>query len=178
MTGQNAVERVSRGAVGAWRFVNRIPNRLRIAIRDLRDAREESDSMHQSASSRHDDLVAFYSKYEDLVEVLCDSAQYGPDGKLNARYLELRSWMLANYPNIRGYVAAFLKYDTKDAQQSLDWHGLAGDAFEALFAAPSISEFLRLDDGEMIFRIERTRNALNLYGEHLRELAAQEKECA
>lgn len=178
MTGQNAIERVSRGAAGAWRFVNRIPNRVRIALRDMQDARGGADCKCQSASMRHDDLVAFYAKYEDLVEVLCDSAQYGPDGRLDARYLDLRGWMMGNYPQIRGHVAAFLKYDTKDAQQSLDWHGLAGDAFEALFAAPSISEFLRLDDGQMIFRIERTRNALNLYGEHLRELAAQEKECA
>lgn len=177
MTGQNAIERVSRSAAGAWRFVNRIPNRVMIAIKDLKDAKEGAAN-HESASSRHDDLVAFYSKYEDLVEVLCDSAQYGPDGRLDSRYLELRSWMMSNYPAIRPFVAAFLRYDARDAQKSLDWHGLAGDAFEALFAAPSISEFLRLDDGEMIFRIERTRNALNLYGEHLRELAAQEKECA
>jgi len=46
------------------------------------------------------------------------------------------------------------------------------DAFEALVAAFDLQEFFKLDDGNMISRITRTREALNLYGEHLRQLAA------
>jgi hypothetical protein len=38
-----------------------------------------------------------------------------------------------------------------------------------------LEEFLRSDDGEMIARIERTREALSRYGEHLRQLIAQER---
>jgi hypothetical protein len=34
--------------------------------------------------------------------------------------------------------------------------------------------FLLADDGLMISRIMRTREALNLYGEHLRQLIAKE----
>ena len=52
------------------------------------------------------------------------------------------------------------------------------DAFEALFSAPSLGDFLRGDDGLMISRMERTREALYLYGDHLRQLAAQENACA
>lgn len=179
MTGQNAVERVSRGAAGAWRLVGRIPTRIRMAVRDFQEAKElaAERSQRPTASERLDDLVAFYHRYEALVETLCDSSQYGPDGNLEARYQEARSWMQANYPSVRLYVVAYLRLDSQDAQQALDWHGSAGDAFEALFAAPTLEDFLRIDDGQMIWRIDRTRNALNLYGEHLRQLAAQEKEC-
>lgn len=180
MTRQDAMHRVSRGAVGAWAWVGRIPNRVRIAFRDLQDSRTESLSRDRgpTVAERQDELVHFYSKYEELVELLCDASQYGPDLKLENRYASLRSWMQANYPPLRLYVVAYLKYDPRDAQQAMDWHGLAGDAFEALFAAPTLEEFLRIDDGQMIWRIERTRDALNLYAEHLRHLAAQEKECA
>ncbi len=47
------------------------------------------------------------------------------------------------------------------------------DAFEALVAAFDLQEFLKMDDGNMISRINRTREALNLYGEHLKQLAAR-----
>lgn len=179
MTGQNAVERVTRGAAGAWRFVGRIPIRLRLAIRDLQEVREAAAerSRPTSALQRQDDLVEFYTRYEDLVEVLCNASQYGPDGKQEVKYQELRSWMQSAYPALRIYVVAYLKYDAQDARQALDWHGSAGDAFEALFAAPTLEEFLRIDDGQMIWRIERTRTALNRYGEHIRQLVAHEKEC-
>lgn len=54
---------------------------------------------------------------------------------------------------------------------SLDHRGEAADAFEALVAAPDLFLFLKHDDGMMISRLERTREALNLYAGHLRQLA-------
>lgn len=151
-----------------------------MALKDLQEAREQSAerAMGPSIECRREELEVFYEKYEDLVEVLCIAGNYGPDSKLDHRYGQIRSWMQEHYPPLRLFVVAYLRFDSRDAQAGLDWHGLAGDAFEALFAAPSLDEFLRLDDGQMIWRIERTRDALNLYGEHLRQLAAQERECA
>ncbi len=73
--------------------------------------------------------------------------------------------MTENYPSIRKFVVAYLKFEVEDAI-------LGGDAFEALFTAEDLSTFLQADDGNMISRILRTREALNLYGDHLRQLAA------
>lgn len=179
MTSQNALHRVSRGATGAWKWVGRIPTRLQLALRDYQDTRTEAMALREgpSVAERQAAIVEFYVEYEHLVEVLCDAAQYGPDVKLQSAYERLREWMQVHYPPLRNYVVAYLRYDPMDAQKSMDWHGMAGDAFESLFAAQSLDDFLRLDDGHMIWRIERTRNALNLYANHLRQLAEKEKEC-
>jgi hypothetical protein len=145
-------------------------------LRDLRDTREEhaAQELGPSVDERLADLVSFYSQYEHLVEVLCDGAQYGPEPKLQAAYSELRDWMQSHYPALRRYVTAYLRYDAEDARQGFDLHGAACDAFEALYAAPTLNELLRGDDGMMISRIMRTRDALSLYGEHLRQLKARE----
>lgn len=153
-------------------WVSRIPNRLRMLAKDLEEARAQAEAA-PSVDERLDDLIVFYNKYELLVETLCDAAQYGPEPKLQAEYERLRGWMIEAYPRLRRYVTAYLQYDPADAQQSIESAGVSCDAFEALFFAPTLVEFLRCDDGMMISRIMRTREALNLYGEHLRQLKAK-----
>lgn len=150
-------------------WVNRIPNRIKMLAKDLEEARTQTVSA-PTVDERLDDLIVFYNKYDLLVETLCDSAQYGPEPKLQAEYERLRSWMVESYPRLRLYVTAYLQYDVADCQQSIASSGISCDAFEALFFAPTLVEFLRCDDGMMISRIMRTREALNLYGEHLRQL--------
>lgn len=179
MTGQNAVDRVARGASGAFSWVGRIPMHLRQFLREIQSKELSSDTIAgPTAEERQQKLITFYAQYESLVEVLCDSAHYGPDPKLEARYSSLRKWMQESYPEIRPYVIAFVRLNPVDAKQNMDWHGVAGDAFEALFAANSLEEFLRVDDGETILRIDRTRTALNLYADHLRHLVAEESACS
>ena len=175
MTGGRATGSV-RGAGSALDWVAGVPVRAKRALRDLREGREEvaAKAAGPTIEERHSDLLSFYSQYERLVEALCDGAQYGPEPKLQTRYSELRDWMQAQYPALRRYVTAYLQYDSEDARQGLKLQGMAADAFEALFAAPTLDEFLRGDDGMMISRIMRTRDALNLYGEHLRQLRARE----
>lgn len=158
-----------RKQADALGWVERIPNRLKILAKDLEDARSQT-AKAPTVDERLDDLIVFYNKYDLLVETLCDAAQYGPEPKLEAEYERLRSWMVETYPRLRPYVTAYLQYDVADAQQSIDSAGISCDAFEALFFAPTLVEFLRCDDGMMISRIMRTREALNLYGEHLKQL--------
>jgi len=176
VTGGRGAEWVARSAGAAVERVSGVPVRVRRALRDLRQAREERAARQEgpSAAERLADLVSFYGEYERMVEVLCDGAQYGPEPKLQAAYAELRDWMQAHYPALRRYVTAYLHYDVEDARQGFNLHGAPCDAFQALFAAPTLGEFLRSDDGMMISRIMRTREALNLYGEHLRQLKARE----
>jgi len=115
-----------------------------------------------TVQERQQALIHFYQEYEALVETICDSAQYGPTPALEKAYQLQREWMLDNYPEIRRYVVAYLRYEVDDQ----------GDAFEALFSSEDLNTFLQSDDGNMISRIMRTREALNLYGDHLRQLAA------
>lgn len=180
MIGQHAVRSVAKGATQAWMWIRRVPVQLRIAHLDLQDARERGANRRAfpSAATRLEQLRTFYDQYNDLVETLCDSAQYGPTAKLEARYSEMRRWMLAHYAPLRKFVVAYLRFDAADARQGLDLHGQSADAFEALFCAASLGEFLRADDGLMISRMERTREALHLYGDHLRQMVANESACA
>jgi hypothetical protein len=115
-----------------------------------------------TVKDRQQALIHFYQEYETLVETVCDSAQYGPREHLEKRYQIQREWMIQNYGSVRRYVLAYLRLEVEDE----------GDAFESLFSAPDLATFLQSDDGNMISRIMRTREALNLYGDHLRQLAA------
>jgi len=160
------MERIQRKRI-AGRGIASIVNRIRIAALDRADAQSRADALSTGPSilERQQELIGFYQVYEHLVEVLCDSAQYGPTQALESSYRSRREWMLENYPSIRKFVVAYLKFEVEDAI-------LGGDAFEALFTAEDLSTFLQADDGNMISRILRTREALNLYGDHLRQLAA------
>jgi hypothetical protein len=142
-------------------------NRAHILKKDREDARQRLavKQAGPSVDERRDDLVRFYERYEDLVEVLCDAAQYGPNPKLTRQYADLRRWMQEHYPRVRPFLLAYLRDDLSS--------GDTGDAFAGLVSEETLDAFLDRDDGLMISRITRTREALNLYGEHLRQLAAK-----
>ena len=168
-------QRMARGVLSLRDWFRSIVNRSKSGTKDRAEQRdrEMAAKLAPTVQERHEELVRFYRRYEDLVETVCDAAQYGPTPKLEAKYGELRRWMSSNYAPVRRYVVAYLRFTPEDAQQGLLTEGKAGDAFEALFAASNLEEFLKVDDGNMISRITRTREALNLYGEHLRQLLAR-----
>lgn len=171
----NSIARMTHGAGGLLRWVWALPIRFKLAAREREAVQEPPRG--PSVRERQGDLIQFYSHYEELVAVLCDAAQYGAVEQLERRYQQQRTWMLANYPRIRKYAVAYLQFDSADAENSSTLDGSYGDAFEALFAAPSVDSFLKADDGNMISRIMRTREALGHYGEHLRQLLSHEKAC-
>jgi hypothetical protein len=172
--GVNVLVRIAIGASGGYALARSLAHRLRIASLDRAEGREReaAAAAGPTVAERQAELMTFYRQYEELVDVLCDAAQYGPGPRLEARYVELQTWMRERYPQLRRFVVAYLRYSAEDARQSLHLSGRSADAFEALVAAPNLEEFLQVDDGSMISRIHRTREALNLYGEHLRQLAA------
>ena len=148
--------------------------RIRAKDRKLSAELERLCRARPSIRERQQDLVRFYLNYEALVEALCDLAACGPTPGLESTYRTTREWMVKNYPSMRRHVIAYLKYSTEDAQLSLELNGESADAFEALFYAPTLREFLEHDDGMMISRINRTREALTRYGHHLRILASND----
>ncbi len=145
----------------------RLTNRLRIAHKDIADAHEKTRAVKAGATpqERQEELIAFYARYEDLVELLCDAAQYGPTSRLESRYEETRAWLQIRYGELKPLLRAFLRPSPGTPSEENQ------DAFESLLSPGSVSDFLHSDDGETIDRITRTREALNLYGEHLRQLA-------
>jgi len=165
-----SAERIQGARKGSRTIGERIGslvNRSRSAQLDRRDAAERANAATAgpTVKERQHELIRFYQEYETLVETVCDPAQYGPTPKLEGRYETQRNWMIANYPGVRKYVVAYLRFDVEDVAQG-------GDAFEALFTAENLTAFLQSDDGNMISRIMRTREALSLYGDHLRQLPA------
>lgn len=122
---------------------------------------------------RQRELIDFYERYEDLVAALCDAARYGPNIVLDRRYSDARAQMRAGFPALRPFLLSYLDFHVDDAEAGLKLCGRPLDAFEALTAAFDLQEFFAMDDGNMISRITRTREALNRYGEHLCQLAAR-----
>ncbi len=172
MASEGTLGRVRRRVLGVLDALRSLSNRILIVAKDREDAARAAKDSIPSIQERQDELISFYRNYEELIEVLCDCAQVGPNPKLETEYQRLKAWMNSNYGPVRKYVVAFLLYSSEDAEQGIALWGRSADAFEALVAAPDLDEFLRADDGSMISRINRTREALNLYGEHLRQLAA------
>ncbi|MGV3618930.1 MAG: hypothetical protein ACO1SV_26690 [Fimbriimonas sp.] len=168
MRTDTAGQRIARNAAG---LVSSVTNRVKIARKDRAEAAARAAG--PTVQERQDDLVRFYERYEELVETLCDSAQYGPTPKLERSYAGHREWMLGVYPGVRPFVIAFLRREPEDEAFGVEAAGQPTDAFEALVVAEDLGRFLQIDDGGMISRITRTREALNLYGEHLRQLAAR-----
>lgn len=175
----SSIARVAYRRVGLLRKLGRMPVQVQLAWKDWLCAREAAldAARGPTARERHAQLIDFYTHYETLVEILCNAANLGATEKLDDRYRMERGWMKANYAEVRPFLLAYLRFDVADAKQQKELQGEYGDAFEALFAAENLSMFLRADDGHMIDRIMRTRDALNLCGEHLRRLVAIEK-CA
>lgn len=155
-----SIEKTQGRVVGAPSVINRI----KLAVLDRRDAAQRAKDrvVGPTVQERQLALIHFYQEYETLVETLCDAAQYGPTPFLEKAYLSVREWMQENYTQVGRYAVAYLQFEVDDR----------GDAFEALFSSPDLATFLQTDDGNMISRIMRTREALNRYGDHLRQLAA------
>ena len=153
------------------RWVGSIPNRIRIALKDTQ-AYQESFS-GPTIRERQATLVEFYDRYEETVELLLDAAQFGPNAAMEAKYQRLKAYMTESYPVIRPFALAYLRLSVEDEAFGFSVAGRGTDAFETLTVAESLESVLAHDDGEMISRITRTREALTLYGEHLRYLISK-----
>ena len=145
----------------------------RLLSRKERTETSKYELVRQNVLDRQFELEEFVNHYEDLVEVLCSAAQFGATPKLERLYADLRHAYPARYRGLRPFLISYLEFVPNDGEAGLKLCGRPLDAFEALVAAVDLREFMEQDDGSMISRINRTRGALTLYGEHLRLLAAR-----
>ena len=155
------------GAIGG---VLAIPRRFRLHLNDLRLERDTTRSAKISTAERLERVRAFYTIYEDAVEILLTATTVGTSPVLQDRYGGLRRVVLSEYGPIKPYLLAYLRMTVADAEYGIAHFGRPSDAFEILFGQEHLSTLLSTDDGEMILRITRTREALTLYAEHLRFL--------
>lgn len=157
-------------SVGSW--LRRAPLVVKNAQLDTIAQRERSEESSESIRDKQADLATFYTHYEEMVDLLCDAAQYGPNQKMSERYDLTRKAILRQYPPLRTEIEPFLEADPTEPANSMDFHSGHDDAFLRLCGGQTLESQILSDDGQMISRIIRTRNALTLYAEHLRQLAA------
>lgn len=115
-----------------------------------------------SPEVRRAELVDFYDHFEQFVEVLCTASQFGDTPRLAEKYMKHRLWLLSRYKGLQPLVLGYLRPVPDDSR----------DAIQGLLGQPTLGAFLKSDDGLMIARITLGREALSLYGEHLRQLAS------
>jgi hypothetical protein len=125
----------------------------------------------ESVHKRIDELSEFAELYETVVDLLCAAAHLGATDVLQKKYEHAAPKAKSAYGRIQPFLVSYLEDDPEDHRWGLTVVGNRVDAFEALFTCGSLLEFLASDDGSMIPRIIRTRQALTLYGEHLSRLA-------
>lgn len=123
-------------------------------------------------TEQRDQLIEFYEQFEGLSDLICDAAHHGQGAPWQASYERVRRWMSGAYPAIRPYLIAHLSCDTSDDEFGLRCVGRPTDAFEALFASPTVDELLAADQGDLMDRLDRARSALYRYADHLRRLMA------
>lgn len=115
-------------------------------------------------------LMSFYDEFERMVDLVCAAARGGVSPGLEDEYRRLSLTMQASYPPLRSYVLAYLKVEVSDSQLGMRLCGEATDACQVLYRAANLHALLEADDGEMMGRIDRTREALYRFGDHLRSL--------
>jgi hypothetical protein len=120
---------------------------------------------------RREDAEEFLSHFEGFVDAICDAAQHGLTENLSAKYQQHRDWLRNHVYLVRTPIEEFVP-PTKSVESP------EGDDFLALFAAPDLASQLSTDDGNMISRIVRTREALDVYSVHLQQLIDREKSCS
>jgi hypothetical protein len=132
----------------------------RLPIRATRRFREElSDS-----PAIGETVMQFEERYQDLVNLLCDAARHGVREEDNARFVELRDWLIENYDAHRPGLMSHLLVEPDDSIPYEEGRR-ARDAFESLFLPKSVDAIINSEN--VILRIMRTRCALDAYREEM-----------
>ena len=132
----------------------------------FRHVREASADMDNRAK-----IIKFSRGLEELVDLLWDCQQYGPKSVSEQRYQALRESLGAQYKDLRPFLIADLRFDVEDERVGLIYLGRGSDAFEAIWAVPSLRTFAEADDVFFNDRVARAKDALDYYNDHLHCLA-------
>ena len=123
---------------------------------------------------RKTELATFGSQFDVLIETVLSAVQDGIDGAKEDAYRQTSSQLRDQYPRIRPYLIAYLKFSVTDAEFCLDIAGRGGDAFEAMLCSPTLKVLLEHRQEDLIDRLTRVNAAIDLYKHHLTVLSAVE----
>jgi hypothetical protein len=132
--------------------------------------RRAEPTLDANPRQRLDRLQNFRDGFELMVSVLVEAINYGPTPKLENDYAALGVVLRQEYEMVRPFVLAYLRVDSVDEGFGIRVRGKGSDAFECLWVAASLQDFLNVVDRSFDARITRSREALALYGDHLRYL--------
>ena len=125
------------------------------------------DSRFYKLKAQYAAYREFEERFDNLVGLICLSAQEGVNAEREAEYRQRRGWFVANYASIQPLVADFLTPDASDHAPGW-WRQRSCDAFEALFLPVRLSAMLADDNGHVIARLTRTQNCLADWYDSLR----------
>lgn len=120
----------------------------------------------QTVRQRQVQLDEFVERFGRLAGLLNEASHYGPTGRHEIAYSELRAWMLRHYGSMRKHLTPYL-----GDGRPRGFAEARGDDFEVLFGAPTLHELLRCDDGRLPAVVRRASEALATYRTHLLALA-------
>ncbi len=108
-------------------------------------------------------FLAFYDRYEQLVDVLCWAARDTVHDGCDEQYREIRGWLMDNYAPMRRALEPFIQQALAESD-----HNTRQDPFEMLFAPEHVMQVIEQDDGDLLGRIILTRDIVARYDAHLR----------
>lgn len=120
---------------------------------------------------RRRELQEFTREFEGLATTVFEAIRFGSNRDLQAAYGQYRIALISRYSGLRPFLLCYMEADP--VRCDFCESGYSTDALEALVAAPDLDRLLIEDDQLLISRISRAREALCLYGEHLKWLAAR-----
>jgi hypothetical protein len=124
------------------------------------------DEIHEARGTQGK-LISFDLRFRDLVELMASAQRYGVTNGGNAQYLSLKRQVSTQYKELRPFLLAFIRFDIEDERMGLRTIGVGTDAFEAIWVAASLDDFVISDDVFFRDRVARAKLAIRDYTEHL-----------
>ncbi|MDW8320661.1 MAG: hypothetical protein RMM08_04800 [Armatimonadota bacterium] len=123
---------------------------------------ERTDPLAQCKRQR-EQFLAFYERYDQLVDVLCWAARDTVHDGCDEKYQQIRNWLVKNYAPVRRAMAPFIQQAIFERDVNLQ-----EDPFEKLFAPAHVMQVIEGDEGDLLGRIILTRDIVARYDAHLR----------
>lgn len=146
-------------ARGIRTFVLWVRERVSLAAHNIL---ERTDPLAQYQRQR-EQFVAFYDRYEQLVDLLCWAARDTVHDGCDEKYQQVREWLVQHYAPVRRAMAPFIQQVLSEGDGNPH-----EDPFAKLFEPAHVMQVIEQDEGDLLGRIILTREIVTRYDAHLR----------